>query len=90
MTIIALLRPSLPSDKVCSRENPRPDRGPLSPEPLSLPRPSPSPVRKRTPRQDLAEVRRGHEHSMHIPTSHRVAGEQEQQDLGPIKLQQLR
>jgi hypothetical protein len=75
---ITLPRSSLPSHRVCSRENPHPGRGPLFPERQSLPRLSSSQVRKTTLGQDSFEVRRGYEHSMRISTPRRVAGEQEQ------------
>jgi hypothetical protein len=65
---------------------------PRSPLPWTDVSASPEPVlgKEDNPRQDPAEVRRGQEHSMCIPTPRRVAGEQEQQDCGPIKLHQLR
>jgi hypothetical protein len=50
-------RPSLPFDRVCSRENPRPGRGPLFLERWSLPCPSPPQVRNINLGQDPAEVR---------------------------------
>jgi hypothetical protein len=53
--------------RVRTQENPCPNLGPLSPELLSPPDPSPSRARKTTPRQVSDEGRRRHEHSMCTP-----------------------
>jgi hypothetical protein len=64
------------SPEVCSRENPRPDRGLLTPERQSQPHPSLPRVRETNPGQDSAEVRE-QQHSMRIPNPRRVTGIQE-------------